>query len=51
MCIRDRDGTWQPPDNWQEPEPDTVFNLVIAAAQELDLDGMVETRVTLRRVA
>ena len=26
------DGTWQPPDNWQEPEPDAVFDEVISSA-------------------
>ena len=51
LCVGQMAGGYDPEPGWQEPEPDTVFDQVIEAAQELDLDGMVETRVTLRRVA
>jgi len=50
LCRGQMDGGWEPKD-WQEPEPDTAFEAVLATAEEMELDSMVVTTVRAKRRA
>jgi hypothetical protein len=49
LYLGQLNGGWEPKGEWQEPEPDAAYESVLAEAEGMELDSLVETTVSLRR--